>query len=208
MSANGRRTAPPPDGAPASQRPRVSDSAAFVAAAQGQGLVARSHVAVLSHIDESSSASPAPAPVAGAAQSPVNYSFVYEGGAGNWTCKFCKSRVVSHGDGNLGKHLMRCCRSAWDIFQGGEPNKRGVLTDLLTAADADRRRQGAIEKYTKRVAKTPSVHTTEARWVLWITAAGISYNAISHPLFRWARKVFCFFPYPSDLSLRATTGMP
>jgi hypothetical protein len=107
-----------------------------------------------------------------------------------YTCKVCLEIVRSSGGtGNLGKHLQLHHPAAHQLIGGHEPNKRALLTDLISLADAERRRQPSIEKWAVRKSKAPAVIATEARWVLWLTMSGVAFNAVSNPLFHWARRV-------------------
>lgn len=190
---------------PVPQRQRT-ESAAFAAAAQGEAQPQRSRDVPLARIDESSTNSLPPA-VPPAVAGDVHLSFMFTVPdplhPTVFKCKLGCERPVhsSGGTGNLGKHLQTRHPRAHELINGNEANKRALLSDLIMDADVGRRHQSSIKRFIGRKAKAPAAVASEARWILWLTMSGVSFNAVTNPLFQWARKGRT--QVPSSLTLNA-----
>lgn len=190
------REPPRPDGEPAAQRRRTVSSS-FDAAARGEALAPRAREVPLAGIDDSSSSAAAVQPPAaaggGSGSGVVHVVFLFTvpnpAHPSRYVCKLCGKDVNSAGgSGNLSKHLRKHHSAAHELLLGNEANKRALLADLIREADTNHRRQSSLGRWVARRAKAPANVLAEARWILWLSMSGVSYNAISNPLFLWARK--------------------
>lgn len=186
--------------------PKRSASAAFGQIAQGgEAPAPRSRAVPLSRVDESSSVSVVVPPAISElrANSSSLYKVLFEEkGNGLYICRLCcqEKRADQNSTGNLGKHLQKKHREAYDIcHDNANKNPRASLGDVIKRAEMDRTRAPSMDRFVKRIKRQPAAVASEARWILWLTKRGIAFDALQDPLFAFAREVcevfVCLFVY-------------
>ena len=112
-------------------------------------------------------------------------------GADQYQCRFCKVAISSPaGTGNMAKHFQEHHQKEYALGRSSDQHRRSALEDLAKLAETELTRgQKKITLWSKRINRNPDAISVEARWILWITKRGIAFDALTDPLFSYARKV-------------------